>query len=393
MGGVLRDLTDAELRAAAPLKWALDGPDVLPAWVAEADFALAEPVHRAVRDYVGLGVLGYPAPASVRGVPQAFAGFAARRWEWEVNPERVALVGDVMHGMALVLDHLAEPGPVVVPTPVYPPFLALVRARRRELLPVPLASQDGRAVLDLDALAMAIRRGARTLLLCHPHNPVGRCWTATELEAVRDVVEPAGVRVVSDEIHAGLTHPGVRFTPYATVASPDAAVSTVTSATKAFSMPGARTALVISSQAADHEVLAALPPHTNVGLTTLGQVAAAAAFHEGEEWLDAAAERIAANHRSFRRLMTQALPTIALAPAEATYLAWLDVSALLGAQTDRQGLAREALAAGVRIDAQDYGPGGERHLRVNLATSPARVERIVARLGRAWARPVLTDGG
>lgn len=377
----LRDLSADELRAAAPLKWALDDPDVIPAWVAEMDLAIADPILRAVQARVGTGVLGYPAPARATGVVEAFVGFVQRRFGWVVDPESVLLTGDVMEGIRLTLEHLAEPGPVIVPTPVYPPFLVMVRALGRELLTVPLVSDGGRFTLDVQALGRAVAAGGRTLLLCHPHNPVGRVWSRAELAAVRDVVEPAGVRVISDEIHAALAHPGVEFAPYATVASPGAPVTTITSATKAFNMPGLRTAQLISSAAGDHSRIAALHPVFNHGMTTLGQVAAAAAYRHGEPWLDLVRERIAANHALFTAQLAQVLPSVQVHPAESTYLAWLDVSALR--LDDPAGMA---LSVGrVRVDAQDYGPGGAGHVRVNLATSTERVREITVRLRRAWA--------
>lgn len=377
----LRDLSAEALRAGAPLKWALDDPDVIPAWIAEMDLAVADPILQAVQARVATGVLGYPAPARATGVVDAFVGFAHRRFGWVVDPDSVLLTGDVMEGIRLTLEHLAEPGPVIVPTPVYPPFLMMVPALGRQLLTVPLVSDGGRSRLDVEGLGRAIAAGGRTLLLCHPHNPVGRVWSRAELAAIRDVVEPAGVRVISDEIHAALTHPGVAFTPYASVASDGAPVTTITSATKAFNMPGLRTAQVISSTVADRDRMAALHPVFNHGMTTLGQVAAAAAYRHGEPWLDLVRERIAANHAQFTAELSAVLASVRVHPAESTYLAWLDVSAL--PLNDPAGIA---LSVGrVRVDAQDYGPGGAGHLRVNLATSPERVREITARLARAWA--------
>jgi cystathionine beta-lyase len=285
-----------------------------------------------------------------------------------------------MEGMRLVLEQLAPDGPVIVPTPVYPPFLALVRGLGRELLTVPMDPDAERAELDLNGIRAAVAAGGRALLLCHPHNPVGRSWTAAELAALRDIVEPAGVHVVSDEIHAPLVHPGVDFVPYATVASPGAPVSTLASATKAFSMPGLRCAFLVSHRTEDHDHLSRLPYVLNHGLTMLGQVAARAAYEEGEPWLDAVRERIAANQALFTGLVAEQLPRIRIRPSEATYLSWLDLRALR--LDDPVG---SALRHGVRIDGQDFGPGGQGHVRVNLATSTERVEQIAARLSAAWS--------
>ncbi len=381
---MLRDLSDEQLRAAGTLKWAVDGPDILPCWVAEMDMAVPDAVREAVLAYAAQGVFGYPDPRGRHRVVEALVGFAAERWGTRVDPHRVLVTGDVMEGMRLTLQHLTDGGPVIVPTPVYPPFLVTVRDLGRAAVEVPIDPDADTAELDIAGIERAARGGARTLLLCHPHNPVGRCWTRSELESVREAVEPHGVHVVSDEIHAPLTLPGVEFTPYAAVASPGAPVTTLVSATKAFSMPGLRCAQVISHRAEDHQRLAHLHPVLNHGMTTLGQIAAETAYREGGAWLDAVRERIAGNHELFRSLMSQTLPAVRVRPAEATYLAWLDVRAL-----ELPDPVAAALRAGVRLDGQDYGAGGLGHVRVNLGTTPQRVHEIVRRLSGSaagWAQ-------
>ncbi|WP_153396640.1 MalY/PatB family protein [Ornithinicoccus halotolerans] len=377
---MLRDLDDDALRSAAPLKWALDGPDVLPAWVAEMDFPVAEPVQHAVTAAAATGVLGYPPPAETLGLPDAFAGFARRHWDWPVDTGRVTVLGSVMAGMALALRQLAEAGPVVVPTPVYPPFLATVTDTGHALRAVPLLERAGRYRLDLAAIARELADGARTVLLCHPHNPVGRAWSAEELAELRDVVEPAGARVITDEIHAPLTHPGTAFVPYAQVASSDAPVTTLTAATKAFNMPGLPCALLVSQLREDHARLQRLPPVLTHGATGLGMAAATAAYRDGDRWLAAVRERVAGNLALLQERLADRLPAVRMAPAEATYLAWLDVRELGLAAPARTALERGR----VRLEQQDFGPGSAGHVRVNVGTSPVRVEQIAERLVRAW---------
>lgn len=389
----LQDLSDASLRSAGSLKWALDGPEVIPAWIAEMDFALADPVQQAVSEYVARGVFGYADPYGSIAVPAALAEFAQRQWGHTIDPHRTLVVGDVMETMALTLRNVAPSGPVIIPSPVYPPFFVLAGSLDRDVRAVPLVrttpdeTTSGaypagtRLTFDLQGIEDEARAGARTLLLCQPHNPVGRCYTRAELVALRDVVEPLGVHVVSDEIHAPLTLPGVEFVPYAAVASPEAPVTTLMSATKAFSMPGLRCAQLISHRACDHETLSALHPVLNHSMTTLGQHATVAAYTSGDAWLEEVRVRIAANHEQFRVEMGDAAPHVRIEGPEATYLSWLDVSDVPG-----EDPVRAALTHGVRVDSQGlgYGSGSVDHIRVNLATSPDRVTQIAARLGAAW---------
>ncbi|MGB3185391.1 MAG: aminotransferase class I/II-fold pyridoxal phosphate-dependent enzyme [Ornithinimicrobium sp.] len=384
MSGLIRDLSEDALRDAGAMKWAATSPGVLPAWVAEMDFGVAEPIQTAVMDYAAGGIFGYADPRGRERVAESLACFSQRHWGHQVDRERVSLVGDVMEGLALTLRHLTPTGPVIIPTPVYPPFLILARDLGREVRPVPLIRDgQGKLTLDTGAIQAQAQAGARTLLLCHPHNPVGRCYTAAELQQISRIADDFGVHVISDEIHAPLTLPGTKFTPYAALASAEAPVTTLISATKSFTMPGLRCAQLISHRAEDHATIAALPPVLNHAMTTLGQRASIAAFEHGDAWLRAICERFAANHHAFAARLMRGLPQVRIEVAEATYLAWLDVRELNLADP-----AASALAHGVRVDGQQsgYGPGGVGRIRINLGTSPQRVELIADRLIEAWTR-------
>jgi cystathionine beta-lyase len=380
----LRDLSDRELRERAGAKWTAAAPGVLPAWVAEMDFALAEPVTAALYDAIGRGAVGYSGVDARTGVAQALVAFTGDRWSWSPEPARVVLVPDVMSGVELVLRALCEDAPVVVPTPAYPPFLDVVPLTGRALVPVPL-SADGPAVLDLDRVDAALAAGARTVLLCNPHNPWGRAFTRAELEDLRDVVLRHGVHVVSDEVHAPLVLPGATHVPYAALEGTAAHTTTVLSAAKAWNVPGLRCAQVVTGTLADAGTLRALPLTANHGASPLGVVGALAAYGQGTPWLEELLLRLDSNRRLFGGLVADLLPGVRLRPLEATYLAWLDVRAL--GHEDPAGLAlREGRV--LVSDGARFGPGGEGHVRVNLATSPERVERVVRRLATAWtARP------
>ncbi|HET7304880.1 MAG TPA: aminotransferase class I/II-fold pyridoxal phosphate-dependent enzyme [Segeticoccus sp.] len=375
---LLVDRTDEELRAGGAVKWALTPPGVLPAWVAEMDFAVAEPITRALHQAVDLGRLGYGPPDEVTGVPEALSDFAARQWGWRPDPEHVVLAGDVVDALARVIDTLAEDGPVVVPTPAYPPFLEVPGHTRHELVTVPLDPDANTATHDLDGIDRALAAGARTLVLCSPHNPWGRVFSREELVALREVADRHGALVVSDEIHAPLALPGHEHTPYATVAGPESRFATLISATKAWNMPGVKCAQVVCRSRSDAQRVAAHPMHP--GQSSLGTAASRAAYREGGAWLRAVVERIDGNRKLFADLVTQRLPRVRMRPLEATYLAWLDARAY---RLDSPG--QVALERGrVWVDHREWGPGGAGHVRVNLASSPERVEQVVERLALAW---------
>jgi cystathionine beta-lyase len=286
-----------------------------------------------------------------------------------------------MAGIALALDVLCEPGPVVVPTPAYMPFLDVAQLTGRERVDLPLDPDAPHAAVDLDRLDALLAAGARTLLLCQPHNPWGRAFTRAELEGVRDVVLRHGARVVSDEIHAPLVLDGAQHVPYLSLeGTADHAVA-VLSASKAFNTPGLKCAQVLAPGRDDARALRSVPLVRNSGMSPLGAVAARAAYDEGEPWLDALRRRLSEQRDLFAALVAEQLPLARLRRQEATYLAWLDARA--------HGLedpAGEALRTGrVQVNAgPTFGAGGDGHVRVNLATSPDRLREVVRRLALAW---------
>jgi len=402
------DLSDADLRAVGTCKWTQTPPGVLAAWVAEMDVRPCPEVHQAVLDAVTRGCLGYPAFDRQTGVPEATAGFVGRRYGWKVGPDEVLLTADVMSGVRLALEVLADPAPVIVPVPSYPPLLHIVPLTGRRLVPVPCvpdtrpgpdersmpngeretphdgrsaSHEPGRPALDLQAIDDALAAGARTVLLSNPHNPVGRAFEEQELTALRDLVTRHGARVISDEVHAPLVLAGARHLPYASLDGTADHTTTVVAASKAWNVPGLRCAQIISQDPEDLRRLRAVPHVANDSLGPLGAVAAVAAYEHGEPWLDGLLDHLAARRAQFTALVERHLPDVRWTPMEASYLAWLDVRALGLASPARTALAD----GGVMLqDGRHFGTGYEGFARVALATSAERLERIVAGMARAW---------
>lgn len=373
----LVDLTDAQLRARGGIKWTLPDAGVLAAWVAEADVAIAPVITAALHEAVDRGDVGYPPVDADTGLPEVVSAYARTQWGWAPDPADVVLVGDVMAGVRLALEVLCAPGAVVVPTPTYPPFLDVVPLAGRELVSVPLDPDAAVATIDLDRVDAALSAGASTVLLCNPHNPWGRAFTRAELEGLRDVVLRHGARVVSDEIHAPLVLPGATHVPYATLPGTAEHVTTVLSASKAWNVPGLKCAQLVAGTPQDTAVLRGLPHVANHGVSTLGVAANLAAYRDGGPWLDAFRARLAGNRDRFAHLVAEHLPLARHRALEATYLAWLDVRAYGLADPAGRCLERGRVMVN---DGRDFGAGGAGHLRVNLATSPERLERVVRQL-------------
>ena len=375
---MIRDLTDDELRRAMILKWGSVDADVLPAWVAEMDYATAPPVADAVRRAVEDGVLGYP-PFDGSGGPlgEAYAGFARRHYGHEVDPEQVLPTVDVTAGVRVALDVLSDDAPVVLPTPAYHPQFGVIPITGRALweLPVPPDSEIG--MFDLDRLDSLFADGARTLLLTQPHNPLGHVYSRAELEGIRDVVLRHGGRVISDEIHAPLVLPGAEHLPYLSLpGTADHAVA-VLAASKAFNIAGLRCAQIVTADPATRDRLLDVPMARNDSWSPLGEIAAVAAYAEGHDWLAALITRLDEQRTLLAALLAEHLPEARMRPLRATYLAWLDLRAY-----DVDDPAAVALAKGrVKLEPGDrYQAGLSGHVRLNLATSPQRLAEIVRRL-------------
>lgn len=395
------DLTLAQLRQRTSMKWRAVDPDVLPLWVAEMDVLLAPPVADALRVVVERGDTGYPCGTEYA---EAYADFAKERWGFRgFDVGRSALVPDVMLGLVELLKLVTEPGDaVVVNPPVYPPFYAFAEHLGRRVVEVPLTS-DRR--LDLPALAETFAAvsstGPAAYVLCNPHNPTGTVHAPDELAAVATAAEATGVRVVVDEIHAPLVLPGATFTPYLSVPGSESGFVLV-SASKAWNLPGLKAAVAFAGPGAGDD-LARMPEEVSHGPSHLGVVAHTAGLRHGGEWLDSALVGLDRNRALLADLLATHLPSVRWAPPAATYLAWLDFSAVDsvvatgrvgGAQRRARGdaSARVGVAAWLLEHARvllssgpAFGSGGDTCARLNFATSASLLTEAVERLAAAVA--------
>src|SRR6478736_1869038 len=326
------DLDLDRLRRRRSEKWRLHPPDVLPAFIAEMDYDLAEPVAAALRAAVDLDDCGYATPD---GIGETFAAFAAVRHGWTVDPGRVHLVPDVMAGFDAIVALATEPGDgVVINPPVYPPFFQHIGFARRRVAEVPLVRDGGRWELDFAGLEAAFAAGARAYLLCNPHNPTGRVFSTADLDRIGSLAGQYGVLVLADEIHAPLTLPGAR-----------------------------------------------LPASCQYGAGLFGVLASLAAWDSGADWLDALLRQLDHARTEFGRLLGERVPGASYTPPEASYLAWVDCAGLgLGPEPAAVFLERGRVALGRGLD---FGPPGDGFVRVTIGTSTALLADIVDRMAVA----------
>jgi cystathionine beta-lyase len=382
---VIRDLTDAEARRALILKWGVVDPDVIPAWIAEMDYATADVVTDALHAAIDAGQTGYPPLGPGGELGEAYAAWALRQFGHRVDPDHVVPVVDVTAGVRLALDVLSDPAPMVMPVPAYSPQLEIAQITGRERWDLVVDPDADHCAIDLDQLDRLLADGARTLLLTQPHNPWGRVFSRAELEGIRDVVTAHGARVISDEIHAPLVLPGREHVPYLSLpGTADHAVAVVASS-KAFNTAGLKCAQVVAGDDATRDRLVAAPMARNDSWSTLGVVAAVAAYTHGDPWLAALRKRLDRQRTLLGELLDAHLPRARMRPLEATYLAWLDLRDYAPAGADAWDPAAVLLEKGrVKVaPGHDYHPGLGGHVRLNIATSPERLTEIVHRIAAA----------
>lgn len=370
-------VSERDLRRRQSAKWTAYPPDVLPAWVAEMDYPLAEPILRTLREALEQNDAGY---AMATGLAADFANWAQSRFDWDVAIDDVRLVTDVVTGIAEVLRAGTAPGDgVLIEPPVYPPFASTVRELGRRVLRAPLVRTETGWAPDLLAIESAYAAGARAHLLCSPHNPTGLVIPVDVLARIAELAERHGVLVLSDEIHAPLTLPGASHVPFPMVSEAARRRSVVlTSASKAWNIAGLKAAAIVGSGKEPRAVLAKLPPGMPHHAGHFGVLASRAAFREGAAWLGQALAILDRNRALLGQLLEAQLPDVVYVPPQAGYLAWLDCRALgLGADPAAAFLARGRVALS---SGPTFGREGEGFARLNIATTRTLLEEAVRRL-------------
>jgi cysteine-S-conjugate beta-lyase len=370
--------TVVERGGTSSYKWdRYQGRDVIPLWVADMDFRSPPAVVEALRERVAHGVFGYTHASEE--LYAAVRSSLLADYSWDVPSEWIVWLPGLVSGLNVLCRAVGDRGDEVVTfTPVYSPFLSAPVLAERRVVKVPLASRDGLWEMDLDALERSLTPQSRLLLLCSPHNPVGRVWSAEELDALADVVRRHHLVVGSDDIHAGLVlDQDKRHLPFATVA-PDLAERTITlmAPSKTFNIAGLGCSFAVISdpslRSSFCRAMEGIVPHVNV----FGYVAAQAAYEHGGPWQQALLAYLRGN-RDLLETEIATMPGLSVAHVEATYLAWIDAR--------QTGVADpacffEKAGVGLSDGAEFDGPG---YVRLNFGCSRALLAKALARMQAA----------
>jgi cystathionine beta-lyase len=369
-----------ELTRRKSFKWRTYPPDVLPTFVAEMDFTVADEISEAVRAALEIGDTGYP---HVGELGDAFASFAAGRLGWRPRRDWVFAVPDVMTGIVEVLLATTPHGSgVVINPPVYGPFFFRLGFIGRRVVEAPLRRlDDGSYDLDFEAVDRALARpDVGAYLLCSPHNPLGNIWSRDQLATIGDLCQRRGVQLLVDEIHAPLTMPEARYVPFGSIDHEMTERAFIfSSASKGWNIAGLKCGIAIAGSAHGASVLA--ERWEALLCSHLGLLASVAAFTQSLAWLDAAVTQIDENRRLLARLLREQLPRVGYVPGSATFLAWLDCRNLgLGEDPAAAFLERGRVALS---PGPEFGVQGAGFARLNIGTSPELISEAVRRMAVA----------
>lgn len=362
------------------LKWDVKEQE-LPMWVADMDFQTAPDIQEAIRERAAHGVFGYSI------VPeewyQAYMGWWERRHHFSMEKEWLVFCTGVVPAISSMVRKLTTAGEnVLVQTPVYNIFFNSIVNNGRNIAENPLRYDGNTYQMDFEDLERKLSDPQTTLMiLCNPHNPVGRIWSREELEQVGGLCRKYHVTVISDEIHCDLTSPGQEYIPFASVSENCKNISiTCMAPTKAFNLAGLQTAAVaVPNPNLRHKVWRGLNTDEVAEPNSFAVEAAVAAFTKGEAWLDDLREYIQENKNFAEDFLKKEVPQIKQVSSQATYLLWLDCREMQGCAAEFTQYLREHTGLYLS-EGQQYGESGCFFIRMNIACPKSRLEDGLKRL-------------
>jgi cysteine-S-conjugate beta-lyase len=357
-------------------------PDVLPLWVADMDFAAPEAVTRALTERAAHPVYGYTFyPDSLY---DALISWLKQRHGWEVQRDWIVMAPGVVPSLfATVMAFTQQGEGVIVQPPVYFPFFTAVTTNRRRLIENPLRLENGHYSIAFDHLEQCAADGARLLLLCSPHNPVGRVWSRAELEEILRIARRYDLTILSDEIHADLVYPESQHIVLAKLANATDKIITAVAPSKTFNIPGLGLSSLIVPDPAQRDALQKIFDSLHIGNTNPFSIAAfEAAYRGGEAWLDSLLAYLCDNRDFVGDNLRTHLPAIRLIQPEGTYLLWLDCREL--GMNDAQ--LREFFVRQARVGMNPgiaFGQGGSGFMRLNIASPRHVIAEALERIANA----------
>ena len=357
-------------------------PDVMPLWVADMDFAAPEAVSNALRQRAAHPIYGYSFfPESLYA---ALLAWLQQRHGWAVKREWVVMAPGVVPSLHAAVQAFTQPGQsVIAQPPVYFPFFSSVTSSQRQLVLNPLRLEAGRYHIDFEHLERCAASGARLLLLCSPHNPVGRVWQAQELQEILRIARRYDLPVLADEIHADLVYPGHRHSVLATLAQPGDRVITAMAPSKTFNIPGLGLSFLIVPNAGDRAALVRVFESLHVqNCNPFSSAAFEAAYRGGAAWLDSLMRYLHDSREFVSDYLQEHLPQIKLIQPEGTYLLWLDCRELNMGDQQLQDFFVKQARVGMNPGSV-FGENGSGFMRLNIGAPRQVIAEALTRIVHA----------
>lgn len=353
--------------------------DIIPLWVADMDFAVPDTVQHALIQRAEHPIYGYS--VYPEALYTSLMQWLAQRHHWQVEREWIVACPGVVPSLhAAIMACSPTDAGIIVQPPVYAPFLAAPQATGRKLLLNPLKLQDGRYEFDLQDLERCAKAGGKILILCSPHNPVGRVWQEQELAALLAVCEKYEITVIADEIHHDLVYPGTLHLPLAKLVHGKVNVITAVAPSKTFNIAGLGLSALIVPHKADRDAIAKAFGTLHVSAANPFSITAfSAAYSEGAAWLDALLIYLDGNRDFVRDFISRQLPKIKLIEAEGTYLLWLNCRAM--GMDDKQLKHFFVHEAGVGLSPGImFGEQGSGFMRMNIGAPRSVVNQALQQI-------------
>lgn len=361
--------------------------DVSPLWVADMDFAVPECVTRALQERINHPVFGYTLyPDSIY---QSIIDWFQRRHQWTIEREWILMAPGIVPSLFAAAQAFAQEGEgVIVQSPVYFPFFSAVTTNHRKLVDNPLREINGRYEIDFEHLENCAQQGARLLMLCTPHNPVGRVWSEAELQKVLEISRRYDLTILSDDIHCDLIYSGVKHTMLGRLAQPGDKIITTIAPNKTFNIPGLGLSALVIPNAAERNAMKHQFESLHVGnYNPLSIAAFEAAYRDGDQWLDALMRYLESSRDFAADFIAREIPQIKLIKPEATYLLWLDCRGLRISDAQLRDFFIRECKLGMSPGAV-FGEGGSGFMRMNIGTTQRRIAAALEAISLSVAKLV-----
>lgn len=361
--------------------------DVSPLWVADMDFAVPECVTRALQERINHPVFGYTLyPDSIY---QSIIDWFQRRHQWTIEREWILMAPGIVPSLFAAAQAFAQEGEgVIVQSPVYFPFFSAVTTNTRKLVDNPLREINGRYEIDFEHLEYCAQQGAKLLMLCTPHNPVGRVWSEAELQKVLEISRRYDLTILSDDIHCDLIYSGVKHTMLGRLAQPGDKIITTIAPNKTFNIPGLGLSALVIPNAVERNAIKHQFESLHVGnYNPLSIAAFEAAYRDGDQWLDGLMRYLESTRDFAADFIAREIPQIKLIKPEATYLLWLDCRGLGMSDAQLRDFFIRECKLGMSPGAV-FGEGGSGFMRMNIGTTQRRIAAALEAISLAVAKLV-----